>query len=98
MKEEKAMFNRLSTLWKEETKFLSSTSEMFKHPAYLTIIGMGEVALPFIFHELQSGPDHWFGALKAITQEDPVPPEDRGRIEKMAAHWLKWANQKGYVK
>jgi len=54
---------------------------------------MGDVAIPLILAELRSEgdePDHWFWALHAITDTDPVKEEDRGNIVKMGAAWLKW--------
>ena len=92
----KRRFAALAQEWTEATAFTSSATAMAMHPAYQQIIGMGDAALPFIFQELRRQPDHWFWALKAITGEDPVPPSDRGQIEKMAAVWLQWAEQRGY--
>jgi hypothetical protein len=57
---------------------------------YQQIIGMGEKALPFIYYELTTEPDHWFWALRAITCDDPVPDEHRGDIAAMTVDWLSW--------
>ena len=92
----KRRFAALMQQWREGTAFTSSATAMSMHPAYQQIIGMGDAALPLIFHELRREPDHWFWALKAITGEDPVSPADRGQIEKMAAAWLHWADERGY--
>lgn len=64
---------------------------------YQQIIGMGQAALPLILAELAREPDHWFWALEAITQEDPVPAEARGKVPEMADAWLAWGKQKGIV-
>ena len=90
-----AEFSALVETWRKEKVFNSSTTELAMHPAYQKIIGMGPDALPLIFRELERQPDHWFWALKAITGADPVKPEDRGRIAKMAAAWLNWAKEQG---
>ncbi len=90
-------FSRLIQQWRAETAFSSSLTEMAGHPAYQRVIGMGRLALPMIFRELASEPDHWFWALKAITGCDPVPPSHRGNIESMAADWLAWGQSRGYV-
>ena len=90
-------FSRLTHQWRAETEFSSSLTEMAGHPAYQRIIGMGRLALPMIFRELATEPDHWFWALKAITGCDPVPPSHRGNIESMAADWLAWGRSRGYV-
>lgn len=83
-------FAELTRDWKEKKRFLSSVSQIAMLPSYQRIIGMGPLALPFIFLELEQEPDHWFWALASITGEDPVPPEHRGKIGLMAQAWLGW--------
>ena len=90
-------FSELAATWRSETAFLSSLTQISTHPAYQRIVGMGEAALPFIFRELQSDPDHWFWALKAITDCDPVPPSHLGELNAMASDWLDWGRSNGYV-
>ncbi len=89
-------FYSLANRWKNERGPTSSITEMAIHPAYQEIIGMGKEAIPLILSELEKSPDHWFWALSAISGEDPVKPEDRGRIKKMAEVWLEWGREKGY--
>jgi len=84
--------------WKEAVKFLSDINEICTDFAYLRIIGMGPAALPLIFKELRREPDHWFWALKAITNKDPVPEDHRGRMKLMAEDWLRWAEQNGFAR
>ena len=88
-------FAQLAQQWRAETQWLSSTTEMALHPAYQGIIGMGAEALPLILTELQAG--YWYWALKAISGEDPVPPEDRGAVPRMKEAWLKWGLAKGLI-
>lgn len=88
-------FHGLATEWRKECAHLSSIREMVLHPAYQQIVGMGRVALPYILAELERQPDHWFWALRAITQEDPVPPAHRGNVAQMARDWLRWARESG---
>jgi hypothetical protein len=71
---------------------------MAMHPAYQQIIGMGTPAVPLILAELKRGVDHWFWALRAITRENPVPPESLGDMDAMAAAWLAWGRMKGYAR
>jgi hypothetical protein len=89
-------FNRLAYQWKQETFHLSSMTKMVIHPAYQSIIGMGSAVLPLLFKELRNDPDHWFWALRAITEEDPTHPEDAGNLQKMSNSWLKWSSENGY--
>lgn len=67
------------------------------HPAYQGIIGLGPIALPLILRELEKELDHWFWALKAISGEDPVSPQNRGKMREMTDAWLNWGREKGYV-
>jgi hypothetical protein len=70
---------------------------MTAHPAYQEIVAMGQEVVPLLLRDLEQEPDHWFAALGAITGAQPVPPEDRGDIEKMAAAWLRWGKDHGYL-
>lgn len=96
--DERVVFKKLASEWLADVKHVSSIHQMVLHPAYQQIIGMGEKAIPLILQELLHRPNHWFWALKAISRCDPVNEEDRGRIEAMRAAWLKWGEDKGYIK
>jgi hypothetical protein len=92
-------FNRLSAEWKKDTFLLSKISAKVLHISYQKIIGMGAAAVPFILKDLKdNGPNHWFWALHAITEENPVPKNMTGNIAAMAEAWLLWGNKKGYLK
>lgn len=91
----RSRFGSLARQWREDTQWLSSTTEMAMHPAYQAIIGMGAEALPMIIADLREHSGHWYWALKAISNEDPVPPMNRGNIRQMREAWLNWAEQKG---
>ncbi len=97
VKEIETRFNALATQWKADRGPTSFVAEMAMHPAYQQIIGLGMDAVPLLLRELKRNPDHWFWALKSITAEDPVPPEDRGKVDRMARHWLEWGQQRGYT-
>ena len=90
-------FSRLKEKWKSETAFLSSISEIAMHPDYQQIIGMGTTAIPFILQEMTEKPGQWFWALKSITAEDPVLPENRGNVKAMTQSWIKWGKEQGYI-
>ena len=93
----RARFHRLAVQWRDETQLLSSTTGKAMHPAYQQIIGLGPEVLPLILKELSERPSHWFWALKSITGEDPVPPTDAGNVRRMAAAWLHWGREHGYL-
>jgi hypothetical protein len=85
----KVFFDCLSK-WKEETELSSSMTDIILHPSYQRIIGLGPDAVPFVLQELEANGGLWFWALQALTGEDPVPEEDRGRIKRMTTAWLDW--------
>ncbi len=89
-------FQTLAAQWKQETRHLSLTSDIVLNTAYQQIVGMGMPAVPLLLRELQEQPDHWFWALRSITGENPITPDDRGRLPKMAEAWLQWGRNHGY--
>lgn len=82
--------------WKSETLHISSITESAMHPYYQRIIGMGEKVVPLLLLQLEKQPDQLFWALKAITGNDPVQPNQRGKMKEMAQAWLKWGKENGY--
>jgi hypothetical protein len=90
-------FKRLAQQWRRETLPMSSLTDIVLHPAYYQIIGMGRVALPWILRELEQGGGHWFFALRAITRQNPVKPQDKGKIKKMTETWLNWGREHGLL-
>jgi len=91
-------FRELTKKWKSERGATSFSTKICTHPAYQRIIGLGLPVVPLILAELQRELDHWFWALTAITGEDPVLPESRGRVTDMANQWLKWGREHGYIR
>ena len=94
-------FHSLVAQWHAERSELAWVSEMAICPAYQKIIGMGISAVPLILQQMEveyPEPDHWFWALRSITDFDPVPNEDRGDILKMAAAWISWGKLTGYAR
>jgi hypothetical protein len=92
-------FKKLATTWKSETELVSKVTKRILHPAYQKIIGMGESALPFILKDLmENGPDDWFWALTAITDENPIHKEIAGNMAAMTEAWLQWGRNAGYLK
>jgi hypothetical protein len=89
-------FDKLVATWKAERSGVYSGSEIFVHPAYQKIIGLGIGAVRLILRELERELDHWFWALAAITREDPVPPEFKGNMLAMREYWLNWGRRQGY--
>src|ERR1700680_3840464 len=91
-------FNKLAKAWKSETELVSKVTKRILHPAYQKIIGMGESAIPFILQDLsENGPEDWFWALTAITDENPITKEIAGNMAAMTEAWLQWGKKAGYL-
>ena len=93
----RARFLELAGEWKNSTGHLSSISQKVKHPAYQSIIALGEPVVPLILGELESAPNDWFPALSKITGANPVPEASYGVVNEMAEAWLRWGRSLGYV-
>jgi hypothetical protein len=92
-------FKKLAKTWKSETELVSKVSKKAMHPAYQKIIGIGEAAVPLILTDLaDNGPDDWFWALTAITDENPITAEIAGNMPAMTEAWLQWGRNAGYLK
>jgi hypothetical protein len=76
---------------------VSSSTELVLNSAYQQIVGMGRSALPLILRSLSSQGGHWFWALKHISGEDPLSPEDAGNYEKNREAWLAWGREHHYL-
>ncbi|BAZ13233.1 hypothetical protein NIES4071_50720 [Calothrix sp. NIES-4071] len=90
-------FYTLASQWESEVEGMSSTTQMSQHPAYQEIISMGNKIVPLLLKELKNNPLYWLSALSQITGENPIKPEQRGKIKQMAEAWLEWGKNQGYV-
>lgn len=95
---DKKIFNELAKKWKNETLNLSSMQRITGNCAYLSIIGLGPVAIPMILDALRFEPDWWFCALRSITRVDPVTEDMHGDLIAMTKAWLDWGRKHGYVR
>ncbi len=93
----RAEFNELAEQWHDETGHMSSAISFTQHPAYLRIIGMGPAVVPFILEDLQRTQAHWFVALRLITGANPIKPEDKGKVQRLADSWIAWGRERGLV-
>lgn len=89
-------FLMLMDKWKDETKFYSSTTQLFNNSNYLTIINLGPKTIPWILRDLKKNNTHWFSALSQLTGEDPIKVEHYGIIPRMKEDWINWAKIKNY--
>jgi hypothetical protein len=90
-------FKRYERQWKEETKYVSSLTEKYLHPSYARIISLGWAAVPLILSSMQTRPDDWFYALRAITGDNPVPMDVAGDMRAMSEIWIAWGKARNLV-
>src|SRR5262245_19273784 len=90
-------FARLAKTWRDETAYLSSTTNRVAHPAFQEILSMGPPAIPLLLREIEQRGGHWHQALCRITGEDPSPADAKGDIPRMQRAWLRWGKEKGYT-
>ncbi|MCC3531372.1 MAG: hypothetical protein JGK21_25685 [Microcoleus sp. PH2017_22_RUC_O_B] len=90
-------FYTLAEQWQSEVAGMSSTNQMSQHPAYQEIINMGNQIIPLLLSELKKNPLYWLAALSAITGENPIKAEQRGRVKQMASAWIEWGKNQGYA-
>jgi hypothetical protein len=92
-----ARFQQLARQWKADARYMSNTAQMAMLRPYQRIIGLGPPAVPLILEELRREPNHWFWALESITDENPVPPQDIGYLDKMTQTWINWGVNEGLI-
>lgn len=92
----KQRFTKLAAEWKKNRRPAASIVKMADHPAYKEIVSLGKPAVPLLLAELEREPDHWFLALHSLTGASPVPEESRGRLNEMAAAWIRWGKENGF--
>jgi len=95
----RAYFSELADRWISETSGFSSIRKKVNHKAYQDIIALGQPAIGLILNRLQEDefPRHWFVALKVLTGEDPILPNQRGVLVEMKNAWLDWGRTNGYI-
>ena len=93
----KKKFDTYSAIWRNETMFSSSITEITNNSAYRSIIGLGTEVIPLIIKDLEINENHWFSALEALTGENPIKKEHRGIVKFMKNDWLDWAYKNNQI-
>src|SRR6476469_1264767 len=89
-------FYALASDWEKDVAGLSSTAQMSQNPAYQEIISMGTPIVPLLLSKLKESPIDWLLALSAITGENPIKPEQMGRVKQRGSAWIDWRRNQGY--
>jgi hypothetical protein len=51
-------FRRLASVWRSETAYVSSSSDLVAHAAFREIVGMGAPVIPLLLRELENRTGH----------------------------------------
>jgi hypothetical protein len=86
----RAEFDQDYEQWLQDSEFDSLPEHMKAHASYLSIVAMGQRAIPVIAAELRKRPSFLFLALEDITGDDPVPEEFQGNLRATIDAWLTW--------
>jgi|ERR1041385_5201999 hypothetical protein len=90
-------FREQADKWDRETKHLSSPTQKMMHPSHQAILGMGSAVIPLLLRDLTQNRREWFWALSYLTQENPIPREDAGKMDKMISAWVNWGLKRGLL-
>lgn len=86
-------FNELVREWRRDTSHLSRIDRKIAHPAYRSIVAMGEPAVPLILKELEKNGGYWFAALSEITHHNPIAPDRHCNIKELSSAWIAWGRK-----
>lgn len=87
----KTEFLALAEKWEQDTCFLSSCTDIIKHPAVAELVQAGDAILPWIFEDYKKGMSiRWDMLLQTITGSVPYARKDRGYVQKNQMSWLRW--------
>lgn len=84
----KLFFQRNVQKWKNETIFLSSVNSIVENKHFKAIIGMGEVAVPFILEEIDKEPSNLVWALNIIYKRK-ISNNPNLTITQACKRWVK---------
>lgn len=91
-------FNEQAKKWDTETAHLSSPMQRFSHPSYTAILGMAQIdrekVIDLLLRDMKANRREWFWALSYLTHENPITPQDSGKLDRMIDAWVRWGKQR----
>ena len=92
-------YERLMTVWLQQTNHLSSPKQIMQHDAVQRLVDLQDIAVGMTIGRLARGDVqiHYMLLLREITGENPVPAEDAGRVRAMVEWWLGCGHMKGWL-
>jgi hypothetical protein len=90
-------FASLADQWSNNTRHISSASDLINDRSYQQIIDLGWDAVPYLLRDLQQNKRFWFPALAAITGVRPFDRGDTNNPRRMTEAWIRWGKWKGLI-
>lgn len=89
----RALVMRLLDQWDDDVMVISSMEQIMEHPHVEALMSLGEDVVPLVIERMKSGNLSWgyFSLLHRLTGVDPVPEEERGKVQAMAQRWIEHA-------
>ena len=89
-------FYALKKDWVKQTAMYSFVPQIVMNEAYQKIIAMGPTVIPLVLRALRRNADHWFWALRVLTQ-GADPAKGATDLETARLAWLRWGEEQGYL-
>lgn len=90
------LFNQLVASWKQDTMFSSSIHQVAMHPAYQSMMTLGEAVVPLILKAMsEDRSSSWFWALQAIALHDAAAGLET--VDAAIEAWLNWGNEQSFI-
>ncbi|MBI2681956.1 MAG: hypothetical protein HYX26_01840 [Acidobacteriales bacterium] len=97
-------FREQAEKWDRETAHMSSPLQRMIHPSYQAIIGMSAGSqeqkrdvIRLMLLDLRQKRRDWFLALSYLTEANPIPKKDYGRVDRMIDAWLRWGAKRNLI-
>lgn len=84
-------FITLTKKWRQDTCFLSSSTQIMKHPAVQELVAAGDATVPWIIEQYREDISlSWSDLLHQITGVLPFGRKDQGYTKKIQQAWMGW--------
>ena len=90
-------FYSLSAKWQQQSRHRANGGSGILHEQFQELIDLGPTVIPLIFIEYAKNSGFWYLLLDAITNENPITEEHRGRHIEMREDWFDWGRKHGYI-
>ncbi len=89
-------FRSLASVWRAETAYLSSSTDLVAHPAFQEIVQMGPAVIPCCCASCRTAPAIGTARCGGSPPSTQCLAGEHGNIDKAADAWLRWGKEHGY--